>query len=183
MPEWDPQTYLQFANERTRPSVDLTQRVGVVDPASIIDLGCGPGNSTEVVRRRWPKAKVDRTGQLPAYDRGGPKSLARGTWSGYWRRGHVDRQRTLRPGFFQRHAAVAARPCPAFASACFEQVAAGGAIAIQMPAHYELPMHREIVEVSRDPAWDDRMQPRPERPDQGACVVLLRHAPADGFAP
>ena len=44
-PQWDPQTYLRFADERARPFVDLLARV----PGrhrSIVDLGCGPGQLT-----------------------------------------------------------------------------------------------------------------------------------------
>jgi trans-aconitate 2-methyltransferase len=39
----------------------------------------------------------------------------------------------------------------------FRQVAPGGALAAQAPAHYDSPLHREILDVSRDPAWNDRM--------------------------
>ena len=50
---------------------------------------------------------------------------------------------------------------PIIASLCqhlFEQVRTGGALAVQMPAHYDSPLHREIMEVSRDPAWNHRME-------------------------
>ncbi|WP_037599897.1 methyltransferase domain-containing protein [Streptacidiphilus rugosus] len=58
---WDPGQYLRFANERTRPLHDLLARVPVLprEPAStILDMGCGPGNSTQVLRRRWPEARI-----------------------------------------------------------------------------------------------------------------------------
>jgi ubiquinone/menaquinone biosynthesis C-methylase UbiE len=56
MPQWDAGQYLQFATERTQPSIDLIQRIALADPQRIVDLGCGPGNSTEALRRRWPRA-------------------------------------------------------------------------------------------------------------------------------
>ncbi len=60
MPQWDPQRYLTFADERQRPFLDLLARVGA-DPAAvlrIVDLGCGPGNLTGVIQQRWPHAEV-----------------------------------------------------------------------------------------------------------------------------
>lgn len=58
MTRWNPSEYLRFGDERTRPAVDLAARVAVDSPARVIDLGCGPGNSTRVLRVRWPQAHV-----------------------------------------------------------------------------------------------------------------------------
>ena len=58
MESWSPSEYMRFGDERTRPSVDLASRIAVERPASVIDLGCGPGNSTRVLRQRWPEAHV-----------------------------------------------------------------------------------------------------------------------------
>ncbi|MRK00803.1 methyltransferase domain-containing protein [Aeromicrobium sp. S22] len=57
MPTWDPARYLQFADDRSRPFVDLVGRVQGT-PRSIVDLGCGPGHLTAVLRERWPHATV-----------------------------------------------------------------------------------------------------------------------------
>ena len=51
MESWDPGEYMRFSDERTRPSVDLAARIAVERPATVIDLGCGPGNSTQVLRQ------------------------------------------------------------------------------------------------------------------------------------
>jgi trans-aconitate 2-methyltransferase len=58
MPNWNPDQYLKFANERTQPSIDLAARINVENPKSIIDIGCGPGNSTRVLRQRWPESRI-----------------------------------------------------------------------------------------------------------------------------
>src|SRR6202021_867116 len=58
MPTWNPQQYLKFAEERSRPCRDLAARVEVAAPQSIIDLGCGPGNSAEILAARWPRAAI-----------------------------------------------------------------------------------------------------------------------------
>jgi trans-aconitate 2-methyltransferase len=54
---WDPIRYLQFADDRSRPFVDLVGRVEG-DPRSIVDLGCGPGHLSAVLRGRWPDAEI-----------------------------------------------------------------------------------------------------------------------------
>ena len=43
---WDPSIYSEFETERTRPAIDLLSRISHLRPRSIIDVGCGPGNST-----------------------------------------------------------------------------------------------------------------------------------------
>jgi trans-aconitate 2-methyltransferase len=55
---WDPDRYLTYADERGRPFVDLLARVDAADPASVVDLGCGPGNLTAQLVERWPGARV-----------------------------------------------------------------------------------------------------------------------------
>ncbi|MBN2202352.1 methyltransferase domain-containing protein, partial [bacterium] len=58
MTGWNPDAYMKFGSERTRPSIDLVGRINLTDPASIVDIGCGPGNSTQVLRERWPNARI-----------------------------------------------------------------------------------------------------------------------------
>lgn len=58
MPDWDPTNYLRFEAERTRPVKELVDRVLSPHAKVITDLGCGPGNSTAVLCKTWPKAAV-----------------------------------------------------------------------------------------------------------------------------
>ncbi len=55
MADWSPTAYLRYTDERSRPFGELVARVRR-DPASIVDLGCGPGHLTPVLRERWPDA-------------------------------------------------------------------------------------------------------------------------------
>jgi trans-aconitate 2-methyltransferase len=55
---WDPDRYLTYADERGRPFVELLARVGAAAPATVVDLGCGPGNLTTLLRERWPDAVI-----------------------------------------------------------------------------------------------------------------------------
>lgn len=56
---WNPETYLRFADQRGRPFFDLLARVGAESPRRVVDLGCGPGNLTQHLMRRWPDAIVE----------------------------------------------------------------------------------------------------------------------------
>jgi trans-aconitate 2-methyltransferase len=57
--DWDPNLYLKFRNERTQPSIDLVNRINLDHaPQRIIDIGCGPGNSSQVLLQRWPQGRL-----------------------------------------------------------------------------------------------------------------------------
>ena len=58
MTVWDPTTYLEFADERSRPFADLLNRVGAAEPKVVVDLGCGPGQLTASLADRWPYAHI-----------------------------------------------------------------------------------------------------------------------------
>ena len=58
MSDWKPTEYLKFEKERTQPSIDLVARINHNNPKRIIDIGCGPGNSTNIVRSRWRDAEI-----------------------------------------------------------------------------------------------------------------------------
>lgn len=58
MSNWNSEQYLKFQSERTQPAIDLAARLPLREPARILDVGCGPGNSTEALRRRYPQAAI-----------------------------------------------------------------------------------------------------------------------------
>src|ERR1700731_2421097 len=155
MPHWDAGLYLKFASERTQPSIDLIQRIRLDHPRHIMDLGCGPGNSTEALRRRWPGATViglDRSHEMIA-------AAKQAYPDGIWVTGDASSWTPHEP-FDLVFANALLQWLPDHARACrhlLDQVAPGGALAIQTPAHYDSPLQREIVEVSKDAVWNSRM--------------------------
>ncbi|SUB81958.1 Trans-aconitate 2-methyltransferase [Pragia fontium] len=58
MKDWNPELYLQFEAERTRPARELLSRIVHQQANYISDLGCGPGNSTELLHNAYPEARV-----------------------------------------------------------------------------------------------------------------------------
>ncbi|WP_052283503.1 trans-aconitate 2-methyltransferase [Kluyvera genomosp. 1] len=66
MADWNPSLYLQFASERTRPAAELLARIAKPSAKYIADLGCGPGNSTELLRDIWPDAAITGIDNSPA---------------------------------------------------------------------------------------------------------------------
>ena len=153
MPGWNSEQYLKFARERTQPARDLAARVEVEAPRRVIDLGCGPGNSTAVLAERWPQAEitgVDNSAAMLAHARG---ERPDGNW---------------------QEADIAAWQAPAearcdvvFSNAALQwvpghrrefprllgQVAPGGALAVQMPANLDSPAQRLMSELATTAAW------------------------------
>ncbi|MGV0602338.1 methyltransferase domain-containing protein, partial [Mycolicibacterium pulveris] len=62
---WNPDAYLTFADQRGRAFFDLMARVPAEVPRRVVDLGCGPGNLTVTLARRWPSAVLEAWDSSP----------------------------------------------------------------------------------------------------------------------
>jgi len=56
--EWSSRVYLEFERERTRAARDLLAHIARIPAGGVFDLGCGPGNSTELLCAAFPNAEV-----------------------------------------------------------------------------------------------------------------------------
>jgi len=153
MSGWNPDQYLKFAEERTRPCQELAARIGAERVRRIIDLGCGPGNSTRVLAARWPHAEITGLDSSPEMIAAARESALEVRWVlgdiAEWAAGGggefdiVFSNAALQ--WVRDHAAVFPR--------LFARVAAGGALAVQVPGNYDAPQHRLLREMAARPAW------------------------------
>lgn len=153
--DWSAATYLRFEDERTRPSADLLARVPVEAPARVIDLGCGPGNSTELLVRRFPEAEVmglDSSPDMLATARKRLPDVAfveadLAAWSPERAPDVVFANAVLQ--WLPDHEALFPR--------LMRSVAPSGALAVQMPDNLAEPSHAVMREIARDGRWAERL--------------------------
>jgi trans-aconitate 2-methyltransferase len=148
---WDPDRYLTYADERGRPFVELLARLDATSPATVVDLGCGPGNLTALLAERWPDAElygVDSSPEMIAKARAAhadidfevgdvrdwrpaePVDVLVSNATLQWVPGHLD----LLPGLV-----AAVRP--------------GGWLAFQVPGNFDQPSHTIRTELAATPPY------------------------------
>lgn len=150
MSDWNPEKYLMFKKQRTQPAIDLAKRVQDLNPKTVVDIGCGPGNSTTVLCNVFPEAKV----------------------SG------IDSSESMIAKAKKEHPETEFSVCEAealtgkydllFSNACLqwipyhkklipglmEHLTDGGCLAVQMPMNQQEPLFRIIREVAAETKWD-----------------------------
>jgi trans-aconitate 2-methyltransferase len=156
MPTWDAGQYLQFTDQRTRPCRELAARIPSDSPRRIIDLGCGPGNSTAVLADRWPNAQViglDNSPEMIAAAR-------RDQPNGHWQLGDIQSWADQNGESFDIVFSNAALQWVDDHTSLFpkllNRVAPGGVLAIQMPGNFDAPAHRIMRDLANSPSWRDR---------------------------
>jgi trans-aconitate 2-methyltransferase len=154
MPTWDSGLYGKFTDQRTRPAADLAARVARDAPARVVDLGCGPGNSTAVLAERWPRAEltgIDNSAAMLA--------TARAAYpAGHWIEADIATWISGRP-FDVVFSNAALQWVPDHATIfprLLDQVAPGGALAVQVPANYDASPHRAMRDIVQSSAWRGR---------------------------
>jgi len=153
--DWNPDRYLLFGDDRTRPAVDLVARIQVDSPTAVVDLGCGPGNSTEALRRRWPGARVAGVDNSPEMIEAARAACPDGEW--LLCSVELGGRRILKKINFSNAALQWVPDHGPLVERLLGCVAAGGALAFQIPsAHYSL-VRALIHEVAQDHAWAARM--------------------------
>ena len=151
MPIWSPAQYLKFEDERSRPARDLLGQVPLETIRRAVDIGCGPGNSTELLLTRYPDAEViglDSSAEMLA----------------------AARKRLPGVRFIEADAATWSPDAPVdllFANATFqwvpdhlavlarllETLAPGGVLAVQMPDNLTEPSHALMRMVAGEGPW------------------------------
>lgn len=155
MSDWNSEQYLKFKAQRTQPAIDLAARLDG-SPREIIDLGCGPGNSTRVLKNRFPNAHIigadysdnmlqkaradnsdlefvqlDLNGDISAFN--GKFDIVFSNACFQWLPDH----RKLLPSVFKL-------------------LRSGGTLAVQIPMNFDEPIHKIIGRVSESQKWRER---------------------------
>ncbi|MEO6031134.1 MAG: trans-aconitate 2-methyltransferase [Burkholderiaceae bacterium] len=144
--DWNPRLYLRFEAQRTRPARDLLARVALDAPAQVIDLGCGPGNSTELLIERFPQARVVGIDHSEAM-----LTSARARLPGCrFELGDIASwQPETAPDLIYANAALQwVGAHETLVPRLFAQLAPGGVLAIQTPDNLDEPSHRLMREVA-----------------------------------
>jgi len=151
--DWNPNLYRRYEDERTRPAAELLARVPLTSASLAFDLGCGPGNSTQLLVQRFPSAQIIGIDNSPAMVRSATERLPQARFE----LGDVAR---WEPDFPQR-------PDLIFANATLQWVpdhahllprllsllGPAGVLAIQMPDNFEEPSRRLMRELAARAPW------------------------------
>ena len=151
MVDWNTSLYLRFERERTQPSRDLLARITIDQPEEIVDLGCGPGNSTAILRERWPSAKIVGVDNSPAMLEQAKKT----DQNTEWRCEDISSWRSLSQiDLIFANASLHWLPDhESLLNSLMQQLKPEGTLAFQVPALYEQPATAAIREVSDLEAW------------------------------
>ena len=173
---WNARQYLKFEDERTRPPRDLLARVPLQSPRRVIDLGCGPGNSTELLIGRYPQAEVIGLDSSPEMLRQARARLPNCAFVAADLAGWSPPERTdllFANAVFQwvpDHPTVLRR--------LLEALPQGGVLAVQMPDNTDEPALALMREVASTGPWAGNLAlaaaARDDLPSPAAYFDLLK---------
>ncbi|HEX5742149.1 MAG TPA: trans-aconitate 2-methyltransferase [Pilimelia sp.] len=176
---WDPDAYLHFAAERSRPLADLLARVPLHRPRRVVDLGCGPGHLTAALAGRWPDARVSGVDVDPAMV---ARARADHPCLPFTQGDVRDWQPPADIDLIVCHAVL--QWVPRHEPLLCRWAAAlppGSWLAVQVPGHTDSPAHRAVRAVAGEPRWRDRLAGAAARrpvPAPAAYAALLHDAGA-----
>lgn len=151
MPPWSPDLYLKFEDERTQPSRDLASKIRVARPRRIIDIGCGPGNSTEVLRTRFPWSEIIGLDSAETMIEKARSRYPGSIWI------CADAATYEYPGqydiIFSNAALHWIDPVDQLIIRLSSRLTKGGALAVQVPGNLNAPFFRALHEIAGRAEW------------------------------
>lgn len=163
---WNPELYLKFNEERTQPAIDLATRINILSPKNIIDIGCGPGNSTQVLSRKWPDSKIigidNSTAMIESAEKNHPEME--------WKVTDASKLKTeTKYDIVFSNAAIQWIPNhEKLISSLVDLLTDNGALAIQVPQYFTMPASKAIESVSLKQKWKNQIS--------GATDVFTFHS-------
>jgi trans-aconitate 2-methyltransferase len=151
MNDWNPALYARFEVERTRPAAELLARVPLDAPMHVVDLGCGPGNSTELLARRYPAARIAGIDTSQAMLATARQRLPAATFE---RADIADWSAVVPADLAFANASLQWLPAhERLVPRLLAALAPGGALAVQMPDNLDEPSHVLMRETAADPRF------------------------------
>jgi trans-aconitate 2-methyltransferase len=155
MTEWNANLYLKFENERTRPARDLLAQVPLSGVKYAVDLGCGPGNSTELLAARYPEADIigiDSSDDMLAEARQRMPDLK------FIAADVAEWRPQIPPSLIFANAVLQWVPDhERLFPRLIRLLAPGGVFAVQMPDNLQEPSHVLMREVASQGRWRDKL--------------------------
>jgi trans-aconitate 2-methyltransferase len=149
--DWNPDLYLKYGKERIQPSIDLISRIDYNNPSTIIDIGCGPGNSTQILYQRWPDSKILGVDNSEAMIIKAKKDYPSQEWK------LVDAEKEVISGKYDivfSNATIQWIPNhPQLFHRLKNNITDKGIIAIQLPLFFDMYLGKAIAEISKVKRW------------------------------
>ncbi|SFB78023.1 trans-aconitate 2-methyltransferase [Polaromonas sp. OV174] len=154
MLDWNPALYRRYEDERTRPAQELLARIPLTEAARVVDLGCGPGNSTELLVKRFPKAQALGTDNSEAMLLSARERLPQARFElsdiATWAPPSTDEA----PNLIYANASLQWVPDHEKLIPClFDALVPGGVLAVQMPDNRQEPTHRLMRALAAQAPW------------------------------
>jgi trans-aconitate 2-methyltransferase len=148
---WSAAQYSKFEAERTRPVRDLVAAIPNAEVKTAADLGCGPGNSTEVLAARYPQAAISGMDSDPDMIAAAQKRLPKAAFE----LAAIESWAPARPvdvilanaslQWVPEHETLLPRLIGALAP--------GGSLCVQMPDNLDEPVHVVMRAIAADGPW------------------------------
>lgn len=159
---WDAKQYMHFGKERLRPALDLLAYVPEQEPQRVVDLGCGTGNVSALLKARWPAADVlgvdSSDNMLAAAAAAVPECRFERADLAHWQPdGLLD--------VIYSNAALQWLPDhPVLLPRLLSFLRRGAWLALQMPAMHDAPLRQMQAELARSPSFAPYLRGVPQQP-------------------
>ena len=152
MSDWKPSLYLKFEKERTQPAIDLVMKIEHENPVRIVDIGCGPGNSTSVLKARWNNSEIIGVDSSPAMIEQAQKTGENIDW--VCADASSDLSNLGKFDIVFSNAAIQWIPNhEKLLSNLFELLNPNGILAVQVPDTTNMPFHTELKRFITTDEW------------------------------
>ena len=155
MSDWQPNLYLEFDKERTQPSVDLVTKINIENPGRIIDIGCGPGNSTNVLKARWPNAEIIGLDNSEAMVSEAKSKYPAMSWLCADASGDLTKLGSF-DIVFSNAAIQWITNQEILLPKLFGMLNRGGVLAVQVPCTKFMPIHTEVEKLAANDKWRNK---------------------------